>query len=398
MRQIVIIGGGYAGMLAATRMVGSGLAAQVTLIDARPAFVQRIRLHEALAGGQPTQLAYQPLLEQRGIRFVQGVVTTLDPAKQRVVGVAADGTKLTLNYDELVVTLGSRTATSVPGVAMHALRLDDPTTIAAAHVHLGQLNARAGRVLLVGGGFTGIEVASELAERFPQLQITLATSSSFAAEFSQRAATHLRSWFQQHRIALREHSPVVALEAQRAYVSDGTTLDFDFCVWNAGFAVPTLACAAGLAVDHSGRIVVDSLLRSVSHPNIFAAGDAAIVTQAGWQIPTGCISALPMGAHLGDNVRCLVGGNELQPFTFGLMMRCISLGRQGGLVQFVGTTGTTQERFWKNRPAAVVKELINRMTLAVIQHEVRSGWRLYRWPQPAMVHSAAHIAMPAKEH
>ncbi|HEX2191152.1 MAG TPA: FAD-dependent oxidoreductase, partial [Longimicrobiaceae bacterium] len=115
-RRVLVLGGGYAGMVAAARAARGG-GAEVTLLDARPRFTQRIRLHELLAGSEPDAPAYAPLLERRGVRFVQGWADGLDPARGVVTGRAAHGGRLELGYDRLVLALGSRAAAGPPGAA-----------------------------------------------------------------------------------------------------------------------------------------------------------------------------------------------------------------------------------------------------------------------------------------
>src|SRR5215216_565680 len=162
--KVLILGGGYAGMIAAARAARDS-AADVTLIDARPAFFQRIRFHEMLAGGSPKTLDYAPLLGRRGVRFVQARVEGLEPGRQRVSARSEDGTPIELGYDTLILALGSVTGPGVPGAAEHAVRLDDPVAIREAAARLRVLAGSGGRVLVVGGGLTGIEAATELAER-----------------------------------------------------------------------------------------------------------------------------------------------------------------------------------------------------------------------------------------
>lgn len=381
-RHIVILGGGYAGMIAAARIARGGPDAAVTLVDARSSFVQRIRLHEALAGSRPRTLEYTPLLGRRGISFRQGSVESLDLSRQRVVARGDVGAPFELSYDELVVALGSFTAPSAPGVAAHAVRLDNLAQIAAAHARLCDLECKAGRVLVVGGGLTGIETATELAQRFPGLRITLATAGRLDDRFSARAGAYLRSRFDQSGIELRETSTVIAVEAERACFADGSSAPFDLCIWSAGFEAPALAREAGLAVDRQGRIVVDAMLRAVSQPNIFAVGDAAAARLGSRSVPTGCVSALPMGVHAGENIRRLLRGAQLAPFAFGLVIRCVSLGRRDALVQFTRADGTPRDRVWTGRRAVYTKELIGRLTLAVVDYELRSGLPLYRWYRP----------------
>jgi NADH dehydrogenase FAD-containing subunit len=114
----------------------------------------------------------------------------------------------------------------------------------------------------------------------------------------------------------------------------------------------------------------------------------------------GCVSALPMGAHAGENVACFLRGEEPAPFDMAFQIRCLSLGRKDGLVQFVQGDDTPLEKIWVRRRAALVKELICRMTFFVVHWEMRAGLRLYRWPRigPALIQSADGGATGAARH
>src|SRR6185369_14637480 len=171
-RKALILGGGYAGMIAAAR-IARGVrraAVDVTLLDSKADFVQRIRLHEVLAGREPTVLRAAPLLARRGVRFVEARVEALDPGRRQVTARTAGGERLDLDYDVAVLALGSTTAAGEPGVAEHAVRLDDPRALRQAHGTLVRLAAASGQILVAGGGLTGIETAAEIAERFPALR------------------------------------------------------------------------------------------------------------------------------------------------------------------------------------------------------------------------------------
>ena len=379
--KILILGGGYAGLMAASRATRAGSAVQVTLIDARPAFTQRIRLHESLAGRTPKTLDYASLLKRRGARFVQARVESLDPGRQRVVARSVDGARIELAYDTLVLALGSVTSAAVPGVAENAVRLNDPAAIreAAARIAAGA----DGRVLVAGGGLTGIESAAELAERYPYLRVTLATRGRVGDGYSPAGAAHLRRRLVELGVEFVEETAIVSLEAGRASLADGGLIPFDLCVWAGGFEAPPLAREAGLAVDLAGRALVDPALRALGHPEIFVAGDAAVATMPdGQALRMGCVSAMPLGAHAGESLLRRLRGEEPEPFAFGFSIRCISLGRKDGLVQFVELDDTPLPRVWIRRRAAIIKELICRMTYAVPRWELLTGLRLYRWPGP----------------
>lgn len=390
-QRILVLGGGYAGMIAAARIARES-AAEVTLVDAKADFVQRIRLHEILAGGAPRTLPYAPLLKRRSVRFLQARVEELDLKARRAVASRIGGGRLDLEWDVLVYALGSGTAAGVPGVAEHAVRIDGPGAAAAARDRLQALPS--GRVLVAGGGLTGIETATELAERYPHLHVVLATRGRLGDGYSAAGREHLRARFQELGIGLIEEAGIAALESGRALLEGGGAEPFDLAFWCGGFAVPGLAREAGLPVDASGRIRVDAGLRALGHPNVFAAGDAAAALFAGGRtVRMGCVSALPTGAQAGENVRRLLRGEEAEPFDMAFAIHCISLGRRNALVQFTAADDTPRDRVLTGRPAVWVKEAICRMTLAVVHGEMRTGLALYRWPRSK---AAAAVAGPTE--
>jgi NADH dehydrogenase FAD-containing subunit len=387
--KVLILGGGYAGLMAAARLGRHVAGAEVTLIDARPEMVQRIRLHEILAGGTPKTLPYEPLLARRGARFVQAFVERLDPDARRATVRTADGRR-DFDYDVLVLALGSRTAAPIPGVTEHALKVDDPAKLRKAHERLRPGN----RVLILGAGLTGIEAATEMAERLPGIQVTLATRGRLADGWSPAAADHFARRFRELGIELREETEIESLEAGRALVAGGDAIGFDLAVWAGGFQALPLAREAGLSVDTAGRARVTDTLQVPGRPEIFVVGDAAAALDAGGDvIRMSCASALPMGAWTGENVARFLRGQELKPFPFAFAIRCVSLGRRDGLVQFTEWNDAPLPKVWTGRRSVFVKEMICRMTYWMVKNELRTGLRLYRWPTAPV----RPMAVPAAE-
>lgn len=377
-RHVLILGGGYAGMLAAARIARGGRA-HVTLVDQREAFVQRIRLHEALAGADVPQLAYGPALARRGVTFLQAHAEGVDIARQEVV-LAPPAAPRRLGYDVLLVALGSVTAAGAPGVAEHALRLNDPAQVGHAAAQLRALARSGGRALVVGGGLTAIETAAELGERLPGLPVTLACSGSLGAGYSRAASMHLRATLQRLGVELVEGARVVGLERGRAALEGGAELPFDCAIWSGGFAAPDLLRAAGLAVDGQGRALVTPTLQIPGNPTVFVVGDSAAAGEGGQTIRMGCVSAAPMGAHAGENVASALAGAPLRPFRFGFFMRCVSLGRRDAVIQLTGPNDQPRDRAVTGRGAALIKELVCRAALESVRGELRSGLPLTVWP------------------
>jgi NADH:quinone reductase (non-electrogenic) len=338
MQRTLILGGGYAGTLAAVRLAKRGVP--VTLVDANDALVDRVRLHQVMAGDDIPTHRYAKFFRGLPIEFVRARVQRIDRG-QRIV----DTTAGALEYGRLLYALGSSTA-SLTGPA------------AAREIRDRLKNAKT--VAVVGAGLTGIEVAAEIAERFPAVRVTLFESGTIGSDLSDGAARHLRSWMAEHNVELRDRQRVENAGA-------------DIVIWCTSFAVSPIARDAGLQVNARGQILVDENLRS-SDPSIFAVGDAAAFRD----LRMGCVSAMPMAAYAADYLAGAAGG----PFRFGFAIRCISLGRHDGIVQFVDADDTPRDRFLSGRPAAWVKEFICRYVVSSIRLE-RIGLH-YSWPKPAV--------------
>lgn len=368
--RIIVLGGGYGGLRTAGELAAAGLGATLTLIDAKPEFEQRIRYHENLVGRDPMRIDYAQLLRPADAAFVHAQATGLDPARQTVTVKLAHGGKETLPYDILVYALGSRTiVTSVPGVAEFAHTLDSAASARKANEAL--TDACTKRVLIVGGGATGIETACEIAETWPQLSVTLATGQTLAADqrpggLSPAAVEHLRATLSRLGVRVAANGRVVRVEKSAAFTADDARYDFDLCFWMCGFAPNDLARRSGIGVSAGGQIETDEFLRARSHPTILAVGDAAeVVTPEGGRCRMSCATARPMGAAAASTVAALVRGRAPKPFGFGYAFRCMSLGRHDGLIQFVDARDVARPVVWTGARAARWKEYICTRTVVV---------------------------------
>ena len=382
--QIIILGAGYAGMTAALRLAhkARGLPVQITLVNGSADFVERIRLHQAAAAERIKQRPIQKLLAGTGVRFVQGWVTGLAPDAQQVTVRTAAGED-TISYDFLLYTLGSRTDKDrIPGVREYALAVGDAGDGERLQQRLRELVEAGYRdeVVVVGGGLTGIETATEIAERYPSLPVRLVTAGRLGYGLSDRGRAYIRRTFDRLRIAVQEQTRVEHVTDEAVVTASGQAIPCGLCIWAGSFQAIPLAREAGLATNSRGQILIDANMQSVTSPAIYAAGDsAAFVPAVGLSMRMACATAVPMAAQAADNLGALLGGEPQQPFRFGYVVQCISLGRRDGLIQRVQADDSPVERIWTGRPAAWFKEFICRT--AALAATV--GWinRSYTWWQ-----------------
>jgi NADH dehydrogenase FAD-containing subunit len=353
------------------------LPAAITLVNGSAMFVERIRLHQAAADEHVRQRPIPDLLGRGQVRFVCGWAAALSPQTRQVTVQTAQGVE-TLAYDYLLYTLGSTTdKDSIRGVREHALAVGNPADSIALRQRL-RLLAAGESVIVVGGGLTGIETAAEIAERYPALRVQLITAGRVGDALSVRGRAHIQSAFTRLGVGVQEGVRIDYVTAHAAIAADGRAVPFALCVWAGPLQALPLAREAGLAVNRRGQILIDNTMRSITAPAIYAAGDAAaFVPEAGVTTRMACATALPMGAHAADNLAAQLLGAEQQPFRFGYVAQCISLGRRDGLLQFVQADDSAQDRIVTGKPAAWIKEAICRAAgLAAT-----TGWaaRAYQW-------------------
>ncbi|GAA4236410.1 NADH dehydrogenase FAD-containing subunit [Streptosporangium album] len=355
--HMVVLGAGYAGLLAA-KLAAKRTGARITLVNAGDRFVERVRLHQLAAGQRLRDLPLKDSLRGTGIELVVDRVTGIDTA-DRTVRLAR--TPQAVGYDTLVYALGSRAdLDSVPGAAEHAYGV----ALAEQASRLRDRVREGGTVTVAGGGLTGIEAATELAETYPELKVGLVTDGMLGGALSERARRYLRRTFGRLGIEVRENARVTEVRADGLVLEGGEHVGADTVVWTTGFRVPDLAREAGIAVDGHGRMVVDETLRSVSHPEIYGVGDAAAVRRPGGQEPRmACATGLPSAQQAVHAIAARMAGREPRPLRFRYVNQCISLGRRDGLIQFVHADDSPREAVLTGRPAALYKESIVRGTI-----------------------------------
>lgn len=369
--RILVLGAGYAGAYVAGNLARrlSPADTEITVVNAAPDFVERLRLHQVAAGQDIGTRPLADVFAGTGIRLRLARVTALDP-ERRVVAVAdADGGADELGYDTLLYALGSHgDDRGVPGAADHAFDVATRPSALRLRERLDGLR-EGGRVVVVGDGLTGIETATEIAESRPGLSVTLIARGELGAALSAGARGHLRRACDRLGIAVLEHTAVEAVEAARVLCADGTALPCDATVWTAGFAVHPLAAAAGLAVTESGRILVDATMRSLSHPDVYAAGDSVHTLGAnGLPLPMSCASAGYTGMQAMKAIVGTLTGGRTGHVKLDYPGNHISLGRHDGILQFVDQEARAKPKYVGGRKAARIKAGILKVSMWSTSH------------------------------
>ncbi|WP_206784998.1 NAD(P)/FAD-dependent oxidoreductase [Amycolatopsis sp. MtRt-6] len=365
--RIVVLGAGYAGANAAGRLAKRLHPAdtEITLVNADAEFVERVRLHQ-LATGQ--DLKPRPLADVfagTGVQVRIARVAAVDAERKTVALTGGDE----LAYDTLVYALGSTAGDhGVPGVAEHAHHIAGKQSALRLRGRLAEL-AAGGTVLVAGGGLTGIEAVTEIAEARPDLDVAIAARAGLGDWLSEKGQSHLRRTFDRLGITVHENTGITGVEPGAAVTADGRRIPADVTVWTAGFAVHPIAAATTLEVAETGQIVVDDTMRSVSHADVYAVGDAAFAKGAsGAPLRMSCASGVPTAHQAADAIAARLTGRPLPENKIGYSGQCISLGRHDALVQWVTPDDRPKPSALTGKTAARVKELICKTAAWSIAH------------------------------
>ncbi|WP_030215114.1 NAD(P)/FAD-dependent oxidoreductase [Streptomyces sp. NRRL WC-3626] len=357
--RIIVLGAGYSGAIAAGRLARRLRREDVaiTLVNAEPDFVERVRMHQLAVGQELTPRPFSEMFAGTGVELKLAKVTGVD-ADRKTVTVDADGPE-ELPYDTLVYALGSGWNTQgVPGTAEHAHDIAARPGALRLRERLAGL-AAGEPVVVVGAGLTGLEAATEIAEARPDLDVSLAARGELGDWLSPKGRRHVRKVTAKLGITVHEHTAVTSVGADRVTTADGRTLPAAVTLWTAGFAVHPLAGATALETTGTGQIVVDDTMRSVSHPDVYAIGDAALVMGPGDKpLRMSCASGVPTAWQAADSVAARLTGGKIPHAPLRYFNQCVSLGRKEGLIQYVTADDRAVNAALTGRFAAFYKELV----------------------------------------
>ncbi|SCE61490.1 FAD-dependent oxidoreductase [Streptomyces sp. OspMP-M43] len=360
--RVVVIGAGYTGASAAGRLARRLRSEDVsiTLVNAEPDFVERVRMHQLAVGQDLRPRPFHRMFAGTGVRLKLAKVTGIDVDRGTVSVTDANGAGQPedLEYDTLVYALGSAWNTrGVPGATEHAHEIAGREGALRLRDRLAAL-APGSPVTVVGGGLTGVEAATELAEARPDLDVSLVARGGLGDWLSPKGARHLWKVFGDLRITAHEHTAVTAVEADRVITAEGD-IPAAVTVWTTGFAVHPIARATALETTDDGRIPVDGTMRSTSHPDVYAIGDAALVAGPGGKpLRMSCASGVPTAWQAADAIAARLTGGKLPTTAPRYFNQCVSLGRKEGLIQYVTADDRAVNATLTGRVGALYKELV----------------------------------------
>ena len=351
-QRLVVIGAGFAGMnaaLSAARLRDAkGVSPdelEIAVISPQPVLVIRPRLYEPA----PETLT-APLLElfrATNVVYVQGSVETIDTKAGSVDVVAPRDQRSALTYDRLVLAAGSRLfRPNLPGLAEHGFSVDSLDDAVALDRHLHRLadaprSAARATVVVAGGGFTGIEAATEMPARLrailgedaPIRVVIVERGDVIAPDMGANPRPVIEEALRELGVETRLGAGVAALDGTGVTLTDRERIEAATVIWAAGLRATPLTAQIPAEHDGSGRLLVDRDLRVAEVPTVFATGDAAKAASddVGHHALMSCQHATRLGAFAGNNAAADLLGVPTSPYHQEAYVTCLDLGAAGAV-------------------------------------------------------------------
>ncbi|MCA6105708.1 NAD(P)/FAD-dependent oxidoreductase [Bradyrhizobium cenepequi] len=376
MARVIVLGAGFAGLWAAIGAarkldeIGQAAEVEILVIDRNPYHNIRVRNYEVDLSEAAIPLA--ELLDPIGVAHRVAEVEAIDPVKQQVT-IATSDSREVLTYERLVLALGSElTRPAIPGLAANGFDVDTYAAAVRLDKHLAALGAQApseGRstVVVVGAGFTGIEVATEMPGKLDRAGVTgdrriilVDPNPEVGVTIGDNARPVINEALSALGVETRLDVKVTALDANAITLSSGETVPTQTIVWCAGMRASPLAETLDVERDRHGRVIVDQFMRAAGATNVFAAGDMACSFVDGVHASVmSCQFARPMGRFAGHNVVADLLGRPMLPLHIDWYVTVLDLGAWGALY----TEGWDRQVHTSGAAAKLTKQTINHVRI-----------------------------------
>lgn len=350
--RIVIIGAGFAGMYAALSAARlrdiEGMSPEkleITLVAPAPTLVIRPRLYEP----KPETLTapLQEVLDAVNVVYVQGSVEAVDTKARAVDVVNAKGESKSLSYHRLVIATGSRLfRPNIPGLAEYGFSVDNLDDAITLDRHLHSLlswpiSEMRDTIVVAGGGFTGIEIATEMPARLRAILgkdatprvIIVDRNNVIAPDMGAGPRPIIEEALHKVGVETRLGAGVAALDKSGVTLTSGERIESATVIWAAGMRANPLTTRIPAERDNFGRLLVDNCLRVPTVPGVFATGDSARAAsdELGNYALMSCQHATRMGAFAGHNAAAELLGVLTRPYHQKAYVTCLDLGDAGAV-------------------------------------------------------------------
>ncbi len=373
-QKILIAGSGFAGLWAALSaaraisLAGREGDVEVTVVSPSPNVAIRPRLYEPLLDDMNPDIA--DLLAAVGVAHLPGWVDSIDTQARTVTVATPDGHWTSLDYDRFILAAGSQLfRPDVPGLKDLGFDTDQLESALKLDAHLKGLAARPetparNTVVVAGGGFTGLETATEMPERLraalgkgADIRVVIVdTADEVGMSMGTAALPFVAEALAEAGVETRGGAKVVAIDADSVTLSTGERIATNTVVWSAGMRASPLTAQIAGERDAIGRIVGDAELHAPAAPGVFVTGDTvrAATDDQGNVAAMSCQHALSLGRVAGHNAAAELVGLPLHPYSQPKYVTCLDLGPWGALF----TEGwDRQVRFTREEGKAIKKEI-----------------------------------------
>ncbi|OUC13306.1 MAG: FAD-dependent oxidoreductase [Alkalinema sp. CACIAM 70d] len=379
MSRICILGGGFGGLYTALRLsqlpwIGHPKP-EIILVDQRDRFIFMPLLYELLTGElQAWEIAptYVELLADTGIHFIQASVETIQLTDRRVQ--LSTGESLT--YDRLVLAMGGETPMDLaPGVQDYALpfrTLEDAYQLESRLQRLENSDRDKIRVAIAGAGYSGIELACQLAERLGdrgRIRIVemadriLRNSPPFNRQVAEKALSDRGVWVDLETTI----ASITADELTLSYKGQMDTLPVDIVLWTVGTRVAPVIRDLPLPKTDRGQVKISPTLQVSDHPEIFALGDLASGVDADGQfVPATAQAAFQQADYAGWNLWASLTHRPLLPFKYQHLGEMLTLGTDKAALAGLGLQ-------LSGFPAHVARRMIYLFRMPTLEHQLKVG-------------------------
>jgi NADH:quinone reductase (non-electrogenic) len=375
MPRILVLGAGFAGLWAALgaarrRDELGAPDVEILVVDRNPYHNIRVRNYEVDISEAAIPLV--EVLDPVGVNHRVAEVRGIDPVKQQVSVTTNSGSEV-IEYDRLVLALGSQLMRpAIPGLASNGFDVDTYAAAVRLDAHLAALGRQAdyegvATVVVVGAGFTGIEVATEMPAKLAKAglsgdpRIILVDPNPVVGEtMGENARPIVSEALAALGVETRLNARVTSINASTVTLSSGEMIPTRTVVWCAGMRASPVAQAIDVERDRLGRLHVDRFMRLTGATNIFAAGDvASCVVDGKHSTVMSCQFARPMGRFAGNNVMADLLGQPMLPLEIDWYVTVLDLGSWGAL----HTVGWDRQLYTSGAVAKATKQIINRQRI-----------------------------------
>jgi NADH dehydrogenase len=375
--RIVIVGGGFAGVAVAARLERRLAVdeAEIVLLSRENFTLFTPLLPEVCSGALDVRHIVTPIRSQlHRTQFVLADFHTLDiPSKTIEFTHTLTGVSDRLSYDHLVLALGSTISTfGLPGVAEHVFALKTLEDAGILRNRLMWLLELADsepdvavrrellRVVIVGGGFTGVEAAGELLDMFKSVLryyprvarddvevVLVEGGSTLLAGLPAAMGSYSTRVLCSRGLQIRTGDPVARVDDRTLHLASGAQIASRTIVWSAGVGPSPSLARTALPRGRAGRIVTASDMSVIGHPGVWAVGDCSAIPQTdSTSYPATAQHAIREGPVLADNIVAVVRGRPTKPFVYRALGMMASVGGRRAVAQLPGDRVLTGFAAW----------------------------------------------------